>query len=135
MLAPPSSQRFFKGQGVVADEYIATKVTKSGPAHRLVRIHQNPDQANLLEDLNKDLGLGVIITWGETVFVDEVTCAEENIANGSVCIKTKLKTPSWIRVWFSIDRSQIPGEILEDHFDGDRGNDTIEDNGDVNPSD
>ncbi|GJT16204.1 retrotransposon protein, putative, ty1-copia subclass, partial [Tanacetum coccineum] len=26
------------------------------------------------------------------------------------------------------------GEILEDHFDGDRGNDTIEDNADVNPS-
>ncbi|GJX11962.1 hypothetical protein Tco_0201821 [Tanacetum coccineum] len=26
------------------------------------------------------------------------------------------------------------GEILEDHFDGDRGNDTIEDNADLNPS-
>nr|GFB41205.1 hypothetical protein CTI12_AA509060 [Tanacetum cinerariifolium] len=28
----------------------------------------------------------------------------------------------------------VEGEILEDHFDGDRRNDTIEDNADVNPS-
>ncbi|GJS38532.1 RNA-directed DNA polymerase, eukaryota [Tanacetum coccineum] len=30
--------------------------------------------------------------------------------------------------------NNVEGEILEDHFDGDRGNDTIEDNADVNPS-
>ncbi|GJW34900.1 hypothetical protein Tco_0057820 [Tanacetum coccineum] len=30
--------------------------------------------------------------------------------------------------------NNMEGEILEDHFDGDRGNDTIEDNADVNPS-
>ncbi|GKC05083.1 zinc finger CCCH domain-containing protein 19 [Tanacetum coccineum] len=30
--------------------------------------------------------------------------------------------------------NKVEGEILEDHFDGDRGNDTIEDNADVNPS-
>ncbi|GJX88028.1 zinc finger CCCH domain-containing protein 19 [Tanacetum coccineum] len=29
---------------------------------------------------------------------------------------------------------EIDDDILEDHFDGDRGNDTIEDNADVNPS-
>ncbi|GKD04422.1 hypothetical protein Tco_1179396, partial [Tanacetum coccineum] len=29
---------------------------------------------------------------------------------------------------------KLDDEILEDHFDGDRGNDTIEDNADVNPS-
>ncbi|GJX49526.1 zinc finger CCCH domain-containing protein 19 [Tanacetum coccineum] len=31
--------------------------------------------------------------------------------------------------------NNVEGEILEDHFDGDRGNDTIEDNADVNPID
>nr|GEW54797.1 RNA-directed DNA polymerase, eukaryota [Tanacetum cinerariifolium] len=30
--------------------------------------------------------------------------------------------------------NNVEGEILEDHFDGDRRNDTIEDNADVNPS-
>ncbi|GKC65109.1 RNA-directed DNA polymerase, eukaryota [Tanacetum coccineum] len=30
--------------------------------------------------------------------------------------------------------NNVEGEILEDHFDGDRGNDTIEDNADLNPS-
>ncbi|GJW43036.1 5-oxoprolinase-like protein [Tanacetum coccineum] len=30
--------------------------------------------------------------------------------------------------------NNVEGEILEDHFDGDRGNDTIEDNTDLNPS-
>nr|GEV55578.1 DUF4283 domain protein [Tanacetum cinerariifolium] len=30
--------------------------------------------------------------------------------------------------------SNVEGEILDDHFDGDRRNDTIEDNADVNPS-
>ncbi|GKB57871.1 RNA-directed DNA polymerase, eukaryota [Tanacetum coccineum] len=30
--------------------------------------------------------------------------------------------------------NNVEGEILEDHFDGDRGNDTIEDYADVNPS-
>nr|GEW65934.1 hypothetical protein [Tanacetum cinerariifolium] len=30
--------------------------------------------------------------------------------------------------------NNVEGEILEDHFDGDRHNDTIEDNADVNPS-
>ncbi|GJZ34065.1 zinc finger CCCH domain-containing protein 19 [Tanacetum coccineum] len=30
--------------------------------------------------------------------------------------------------------NNVEGEILEDHFDGDCGNDTIEDNADVNPS-
>ncbi|GJU06030.1 hypothetical protein Tco_1122460 [Tanacetum coccineum] len=31
--------------------------------------------------------------------------------------------------------NNVEGEILEDHFDGDRGNDTIEDNADVNTID
>nr|GFD54256.1 hypothetical protein CTI12_AA509060 [Tanacetum cinerariifolium] len=30
--------------------------------------------------------------------------------------------------------NNVKGEIIEDHFDGDRRNDTIEDNVDVNPS-
>nr|GFD03641.1 hypothetical protein [Tanacetum cinerariifolium] len=30
--------------------------------------------------------------------------------------------------------NNVESEILEDHFDGDRHNDTIEDNADVNPS-
>ncbi|GKA49034.1 hypothetical protein Tco_0741992 [Tanacetum coccineum] len=34
----------------------------------------------------------------------------------------------------SFEEGEIIGEILEDHFDGDCGNDTIEDNADVNPS-
>ncbi|GKC21632.1 retrotransposon protein, putative, ty1-copia subclass [Tanacetum coccineum] len=40
--------------------------------------------------------------------------------------KIKCNTPE---IW-----SQRNDEILEDHFDGDRGNDTIEDNADLNPS-
>ncbi|GKB63241.1 RNA-directed DNA polymerase, eukaryota [Tanacetum coccineum] len=139
--------------------------------------------------------------WGETVFVDED--ADENIANGRVCIKTKIKThimdsclvsikgvryqvrvrefANWVPDFASLDNisqhdyeseasgndqdmhsinesqeegeindkkeqmgyeskkarslvNRMMGEILEDHFDGDRGNDTIEDNADVNPS-
>ncbi|PWA46408.1 hypothetical protein CTI12_AA509060 [Artemisia annua] len=34
----------------------------------------------------------------------------------------------------NIMSNNVEGEILEDHFDGDRGNDTIEDKADVNPS-
>ncbi|GKC13564.1 RNA-directed DNA polymerase, eukaryota [Tanacetum coccineum] len=40
-------------QGVVADVYIARKLSKSGRRFGFVRFIKNPDQANLLEDLNK----------------------------------------------------------------------------------
>ncbi|GJU23680.1 RNA-directed DNA polymerase, eukaryota [Tanacetum coccineum] len=40
-------------QGVVADVYIARKLSKSGRRFGFVHFIKNPDQANLLEDLNK----------------------------------------------------------------------------------
>ncbi|GKA44723.1 hypothetical protein Tco_0737519 [Tanacetum coccineum] len=171
-----------------------TKVIKIIRRFGFVRFIKNPDQANLLEDLNKDLDWesSSAAYWGETVFVDED--ADENIANGRFANRVpdfasldnisqhdyeseasgndqdihsinesqeegeindkkeqmgyEMNAPG--KSVDSFVRSEIIGEtdegcvkmygkeidddILEDHFDGDRGNDTIEDNADVNPS-
>nr|GEX83884.1 putative nuclease HARBI1 [Tanacetum cinerariifolium] len=123
--------------GVVIDVYIATKRSKSGHRFGFVRF-KNVNDINLLVS-------NLRVTWmsGFHLFADVAKYDRTNNRlekrfrdskpNEDIedCFKNVTEK---CRVVNNNMSNDVEGEILEDHFDGDRRNNTIEDNANVNPS-
>ncbi|GJU01685.1 hypothetical protein Tco_1112023 [Tanacetum coccineum] len=82
----------------------------------------------------------VLDTFGDVGFGLEYDSTDQMITNDSDSSSEMSSTSRLMREVdvCGVDSDHVDsfeeGEILEDHFDGDRGNDTIEDNADLNPS-